>query len=731
MSARNQNFLCPITQCEMVDPVLAPDGITYERNAIEKWFSLGHNTSPMTRQVLPSQALIPNIALRAMIQEAGVVAPPAAAAIPAAALPTPTVSVTTITGTDKHQISVTMTDTTAEACLPLTLLFVGDISGSMGTASTDKASDAAMFSRADLLKHSAATMIETLRSHDKLALILFDDRCEMVLPPTLMNPSGRLVAKSCLPQIAPRGGTNIWGGLRKALEIAAAEDPACERNVAIIFQTDGESDPSYNPPRGIRGELMSFMERHPEMRVTIHTVGYGFGQRLDTPLLRAIAETGRGTYNYICDGSMVGTVFSHLFANLMSVVHLGLTLHVPELGYTERIGFLQSGQKLGYAIAAPAGPYTVILKDHRGAVLASQAVTPDATPVSPGFSMIRQETIRCLQEALAIAETGRTADAAAAVLAARIRAQVAAPDAFTAELLTDLTDPGEAKGQIGKAFATRTAYDRWGRHYVPCVIDAIRNEWAVNFLDSLSAVMGTTLTHSLRDRANDIFNTIEPPTASCALDPHQAYGGGGAGAYGPPPPVGTGVGGRMVSMATVNTQHGGCFLGDGLVLMADGTEKRIDQLQAGDRVASAGAGAGATSTVGCVVKTEQDGADVVRLGHGHGTAFTPWHPVLIQDDWVFPLSLGPVVHEAADAVYNFVLDAGHMLLLNGVVACTLGHNFNGPIIGHPYFGDRVQGKRNVRDDLEADEGWSTGYIVFRNMRVERDPESGDVCGMSR
>lgn len=732
MSARNQNFLCPITQEEMKDPVIARDGITYERTAIEKWFSLGHDTSPMTRQILTSHALIPNIALRAMIQEAGTGGSAAAAATggssaaagAGAGAPTPTLSVT---GTDQLQISVAMPVVAVEACLPLTLLFVGDISGSMGTASTDKASDAAMFSRSDLLKHSAATMIETLRPHDKLALILFDHQCEMVLPPTLMTPSGRLIAKSCLPQIAPRGGTNIWGGLRKALEIAATEDPAGDRNVAIIFQTDGESDPSYNPPRGIHGELMSFMDRYPDMHVTIHTVGYGYGRKLDTPLLRAISETGNGTYNYICDGSMVGTVFSHMFANLMSVVHLGLTLHVPELGYTERIGFLQSGQMRRCVIpATAAGPVTVLLKDRRGAVLATATETTAAAaaPAAPGFALVRGEAVRYLQEALVAAEASRLTAATAAIttLVARIRELVPEPDMITAALLSDLTDPGEAKGQIGKAFATTAAYERWGRHYIPCIIDAIRNEWAVNFLDNMSVVMGTALTRTLRDRANDIFNTIEPPTASCIPPPSSYYGAG-------PMPA------RLATMASVNTQHGGCFLGDGLVLMADGTEKRIDAIQPGDRVAYATAAA-VGATVRCVVKTEQDGADVVRLGccNGSGsnsTAFTPWHPVFVQGEWSFPSSLGPVVHEAADAVYNFVLDSNHTMILNGVTACTLGHDFTGPVIGHPYFGARVDGKRNVRDDLEAEEGWATGYIVLRNTRFVRDLATGNVCGLSR
>lgn len=39
---------CPITQDVMVDPVRAADGHVYERTDLERWFSAGHETSPLT-----------------------------------------------------------------------------------------------------------------------------------------------------------------------------------------------------------------------------------------------------------------------------------------------------------------------------------------------------------------------------------------------------------------------------------------------------------------------------------------------------------------------------------------------------------------------------------------------------------------------------------------------------------------------------------------------------------
>lgn len=73
-------FRCPITSEVMADPVIAADGHTYERTAIERWLSQ-HLSSPMTNAPLPSRALLPNFTLRSQI----VTAAQGAAALEAAA----------------------------------------------------------------------------------------------------------------------------------------------------------------------------------------------------------------------------------------------------------------------------------------------------------------------------------------------------------------------------------------------------------------------------------------------------------------------------------------------------------------------------------------------------------------------------------------------------------------------------------------------------------------------
>ena len=61
-------FVCPITQELMDDPVMAFDGHTYERRAIESWLKRRH-TSPKTGEELTTAVLLPNHAIRGQIVE--------------------------------------------------------------------------------------------------------------------------------------------------------------------------------------------------------------------------------------------------------------------------------------------------------------------------------------------------------------------------------------------------------------------------------------------------------------------------------------------------------------------------------------------------------------------------------------------------------------------------------------------------------------------------------------
>lgn len=62
------NYICPIIGIIMTDPVIAPDGHTYERYAIEAWLRI-NPISPLTRQEMYIHQLVPNVSLKNIIDE--------------------------------------------------------------------------------------------------------------------------------------------------------------------------------------------------------------------------------------------------------------------------------------------------------------------------------------------------------------------------------------------------------------------------------------------------------------------------------------------------------------------------------------------------------------------------------------------------------------------------------------------------------------------------------------
>nr|XP_024393019.1 U-box domain-containing protein 43-like isoform X2 [Physcomitrium patens] len=64
-----QSFYCPITHEIMEEPVDIASGQTYERYAIEKWFSAGNSNCPITKVELENLQIKLNLALKKSIQE--------------------------------------------------------------------------------------------------------------------------------------------------------------------------------------------------------------------------------------------------------------------------------------------------------------------------------------------------------------------------------------------------------------------------------------------------------------------------------------------------------------------------------------------------------------------------------------------------------------------------------------------------------------------------------------
>ncbi|KAF7831136.1 U-box domain-containing protein 21-like [Senna tora] len=63
------HFRCPVSLELMKDPVTLATGITYDRESIERWVESGNTTCPVTNLVLPNTLMVPNHAIRRLIQD--------------------------------------------------------------------------------------------------------------------------------------------------------------------------------------------------------------------------------------------------------------------------------------------------------------------------------------------------------------------------------------------------------------------------------------------------------------------------------------------------------------------------------------------------------------------------------------------------------------------------------------------------------------------------------------
>lgn len=258
-------------------------------------------------------------------------------------------------------------------------------------------------------------------------------------------------------------------------------------------------------------------------------------------------------------------------------------------GVEASLGSLQFGQPrtLVLRMAVPAGqaPFANVALTYattagekaRVEAAGSARATSDAVSQS---HVARGMATTGINEALRTADkTGRTQahDQLAAVCKA-IRAYCPASHAHTAALLKDLE--GQALEALSKqeyftkviaswcgvrCCCSHNQCSQWGRHYLPSLSRAHQLMNCNNFKDPGVQVYGGKLFNELRDIADTLFLKLPPPTPSRTKSNGQAYA-------------------APASMSAYNDSDAVCFSGSSLVLMADSSVKRCDEVVAGDVV---------------------------------------------------------------------------------------------------------------------------------------------------
>jgi len=217
---------------------------------------------------------------------------------------------------------------------------------------------------------------------------------------------------------------------------------------------------------------------------------------------------------------------------------------------------------------------------------------------------------------------------------------------------------------------------------------------------------------------NDIFDKLPPPKPSA-----KTYGSGyGSSGYG-------GFSGSStahaapVSMSHYNNSCGVCFHESAMVHMADGSRKPISSVKKGDRVLSS-LHDKKESEVLCM--TETSVADNYPFVNHDGLLVTPYHPIRISQEWHFPIDLSSPKLYHCETLYNLVLTKNHIIVVNNIECVTLGHNFQEPVVSHPYFGSEA-----IVRDLAKCVGWESGVVRLRRGCFHRNSETNLIDGIQR
>jgi Mg-chelatase subunit ChlD len=707
---------CSITLEIMKEPVICSDGHTYEREAIEQWL-ITNNNSPMTRLPIDRYTLTPNIALRNLIQEGQ--------------NSTKITSIPYIPSKVSHNYKLTKCDDGATMIhlnfsLPkenenrnkAILILVIDVSGSMAEKVSiankdDMESKGHGFTRLDLVKHSIKTVIPTLNIEDYLCIIVFTDTARVLLPITSMNLDGRNLANRLVDNIKAEYTTNLWDGLRLAINLINENKELCkDKNVFTVLLTDGISSKELEPPRGIETTLTNYI-KDKSLKGTISAFGYS--NDINSAILNNIATICNGIFAFIPDASMVGTVFVNYIANCLSCARDCLEIKVETNGQITKtygdpkLGMFQYGQPRDIIFeVTPCDEFYFSYTIDEEIV----QVKIDKETISSTFdNETKVQLARFnLIEKLSFAITKPIEEANRIILDIVSNLEEVNFDSRIIEMIKDFQSTNPDEGQITKAFSSEEWKKRWGIHYIRSLIKAHYNQQCINFKDPGVQIYGGELFHKIREIAENVFCSLPPPKPIINDDyDDDAPVYRSLSSHVPVQPA------AVTSMRDYYDRGGGCFGGNSIVHIKGNKFKLVSEIEKED-ILSNGA------KVECVIKI------IVTSGQKqmvdiNGLSITKWHPIIIDGEWIFPVERTHAYLEKIDMVYNFVLDSKHIITINDIKCCTLGHNFtDNCVISHPYYGTD-----KIINDLSMMNGWKEGKITINDNQFIR--ENNQVSGI--
>jgi Mg-chelatase subunit ChlD len=627
---------------------------------------------------------------------------------------------------EEHYVLVTVAPPPGQRRTPVDICCVIDISGSMDSIAEMKDADGGVethgLSLLDVVKHAVRTICHSLQENDRLSIVTFSDKARTDMGLKYMaDDKAKQEVFTILDNMHTEGCTNIWGGLEAGLNVLK-KGTKSSRNSCVLLLTDGQPTEHDAPTM-----LQRFTQYKDKNQIPCVVSTFGFGYAIDTSLLATTAIQGNGMFSFIPDCSFVGTTFVNAVSNVLATMGTDVSISFEPQNGASIVGVLGNHLSVesswGTMVTLPSIQYgqhlDLVVKMKVPASLPKDTPYVDVTlkfnhwKFGPSSYTAQGQVSEEVDHEVQVQRRRLT-------LVKSLQSLVSSPGKadVVAALIADLkegTDPREkamfedVAGQVREAIMEQY-YNRWGKHYLPSLSRAHQLQQSNNFKDPGIQCYGGELFNKLRDEVDEIFSKLPPPKPS-----HRRGGGGGGGGGAP----------ANFSMANYNTPTGGCFAGSGLVLMANGTYKRVSEIKKGDMVATLN---NQHAEVLCVMKIhcEKNQADLVEIEGG--LLITPFHPIKIGDRWQFPCAVSEPAVRYARYVYNFVLKDGgeHAMIVNGVTCVTLAHHYDEEVVRHSYFGSQ-----KVLEDLRCMYGFERGLVEVRSDCFVRDAQTGLICAIAK
>ncbi len=167
------------------------------------------------------------------------------------------------------------------------------------------------------LKQGLVRMIDELGPKDRVSLVAFSDKAEVVLEAA---PAGEKEAlKATFEGLWPKGATNLHDGLFTALELTEKHRTAGEQP-RVIFLSDGAATTGITSAAKVRALAAAYAKQGTPIS------SIGVGTQFDVKLMQSLGEVGAGNFYFLENPASVVEVFAEEVATFLYPVALDVTI---------------------------------------------------------------------------------------------------------------------------------------------------------------------------------------------------------------------------------------------------------------------------------------------------------------------------------------------------------------------------------------------------------------------